>query len=76
MRGKIVLMALMAGVMGLAGAPSAEAGVELDDVQISVRWKGGRDEHRPPPPPHGGHEGPWRHHGHRPGGPHRQNYSL
>ena len=67
-RMKFVLTALMACVVGLSGLPgasSAEAGVELDDIQISARWRG---DHRPPPPPP--HGGPRRFRGRHRYGPH------
>ena len=67
---KLVLTVLMLGVAGLSslsGASSAEAGAKLDDVQISLRWRG---DHRPPPPPPGvRRDGPRRHWRHRVGGP-------
>ena len=66
-----VLAALMAGVMALSGAPSAEAGVKLDDLQILLRWK---DDRRAPEPerpgprkPHWRPGGPGRHDVHAPG---------
>lgn len=62
-KSKVVLTVLFLGAMslsGLYGASPAEAGVKLDDIQISARWRG---DHRPPPP------GPRWHRRHGPGGP-------
>lgn len=63
---KFILTAVALSVMGLSGASPAEAEVKLDDVQISVRWRGERGDHRSPYH----HWGPRRPRRHRHGGPH------